>query len=239
MNNELIRKASKILIITSARTGGTYLKRSLSHPITNRVSIDEPFGDNTKVVDGKIVWEKKVRDGAWWLEPKYQNIVIKTHVVHHIQIHSEGPHPPPFPYSDEAIEKGKEQLKSWIPAFDYTIFLKRRNKFLHAMSYQRAKEWTLSVQKPAFEWNYLKREKSITPNLTNRPVKIDILALYRTRQRNILFDKIIDELSPLGDEVVYYEDIEFKDYEDLPIKFPPYERTILNYQECVDAWEMM
>ena len=56
--------------------------------------------------------------------------------------------------------------------------------------------------------------------------------------RFLSWDKIIDELSHLGDEVLYYEDIEFKDDDNLTIKFPSYEKTILNYQECVDAWNL-
>ena len=58
-------------------------------------------------------------------------------------------------------------------------------------------------------------------------------------ERNIFTDEIIDELLPFGGEVVYYEDIKFKDDDHLTVKFPSYEKTILNYQECVDAWEMM
>ena len=121
--------------------------------------------------------------------------------------------------------------------FDYTLFLKRRDKFTQVMSFCRAEEWTRSIEN--FQWNYRKRMMHMMPDFTKYPVKIDLFHLYNVRKWFIFFDEIIDELSHLGDEVVYYEDIKFEDYGALTVKFPPLEKTILNYQECVDAWDCM
>lgn len=233
MNGELIEKANKILIVTSPRTGGTYLLNSLSYPVTNRVRIDEPLGDEPEVADGKITWIKKKRNDLWRVLPR---VVVKTHLVHHIQSHSEGPHPHPWPYTDEAIEKGKEHLKTWMKMFDYTIFLKRRDKFLQTMSLCRAREWTRLMKK--FQWNYRKNEMNKKPDFTKHPIKIDPFFLYDRRKWILSIEEVIDELSHLGDEVLYYEDIKFKDDDNLTVKFPSYEKTILNYQECVDAWSV-
>ena len=230
MNSELIEKANKILIVTSPRSGGTYLLNLLSYPITNRVRFHEPIGDEPKVADGEVVWIKKKEDDSWRV---LSRVVVKTHVVDHIRIHSEGPHPPRWPYNDKAKEKAKQHLKTWMKMFDYTIFLKRRDKFLQTMSFCRAQEWTRLMKN--FQWNY---QKNNMPDFTKHPVKIDILELYQRCMRFLSWDKIIDELSHLGDEVLYYEDIEFKDDDNLTIKFPSYEKTILNYQECVDAWNL-
>jgi len=237
MNSKLIAKANRILIVTSPRTGGTCLLYSLSYPVTDRTLYDEPLGDLPEVADGKVTWRKKTRNDLWRVLPR---VAVKTHLSHHIQIHSEGPHPPPWPYTDEAIEKGKEHLKTCMKMFDYTIFLKRRNKFLQTMSFCRAREWTRSFK--GFSWNYLNKPGTPElhmPDFTKHPVKIDPFFVQEQSEKFLTYDKIIDEMSHLGDEVLHYEDIKFQDNYNLTVKFPSYEKTILNYQECVDAWNCM